>query len=384
MSNSSVKPTEMFRHFSLGVGPMSKNTVQACGRIANRHGIPLMLIASRRQVESKKLGGGYVENWTTREFCEYVRKECPPNSLLICRDHGGPWQHPSETELDDESAMKSSLASFEEDIRSGFQLVHIDTSLERRGVAQTKKALQRLVELYAHCHDFARALGRSVHFEIGFEDQSVDTDYPPEFSDKLHDVLKNLTDRKLPLPLFVVAQTGTKILETENVGAIKSAPLAVRHSIEQLAKSCSEQGVALKAHNADYLPTEKISMLKRCGVSSMNIAPELGVAETRALVAVLKEFNLNAQLERFLQIAFESLAWKKWMKPNSQASDADRAIIAGHYVFGTEECRAIKDAAESACCRIGKTLDRLLQSKVEESVERYVLASVGNVGAKHD
>ena len=36
--------------------------------IANEHLIPLMLIASRRQVDSQEMGGGYVNNWTTEDF----------------------------------------------------------------------------------------------------------------------------------------------------------------------------------------------------------------------------------------------------------------------------------------------------------------------------
>ncbi|MCA1371624.1 tagatose-6-phosphate kinase [Bradyrhizobium sp. BRP14] len=374
MSSSHIQSLEAPGNASFGIGPMSRNTVEACGSVASRHGIPLMLIASRRQIDKDDLGGGYVENWTTRELSEYVRRKFPPNSLLICRDHGGPWQHPSEREYSEERAMNSSLESFKEDIRAGFNLLHIDTSSERAGIAPMNSAITRLVDLYAQCHDFARDLGRPIRFEIGFEDQSVDTDYPSEFKDKLHSVLERLIDLQLPLPTFVVAQTGTKVVETQNVGAIMSAPLAVRHSIEQLASICRETGVALKAHNADYLPAEEISILKRSGISAINIAPEFGVAETRALISVLKELNLRVQLERFLELAFESFAWKKWMKPNSQASDTDRAIIAGHYVFGTERYRAIKSVAVSACSKHGKNLDEILQTAVERSIERYVEA----------
>lgn len=372
--HNSYNEIEVLHRSSLGIGPMSKNTVEACGRISSHRGIPLMLIASRRQIDKANLGGGYVENWTTQALCEHVRDKFPPNSLFICRDHGGPWQHPSEREYTDERAMQSCLESFKEDIRAGFDLLHIDTSLERVAIAPIDKAVARLVELYAECHELAGSLGRSIRFEIGFEDQSVDTDYPSAFKDKLHSVLQRLAALKLPLPTFVVAQTGTKVLETENVGAIMTAPLAVRHSIEHLANICREMGVALKAHNADYLPAEEISLLKRSGVSAINIAPEFGVAETRAFLSVLKELNLGVQLERFLELAFESSAWKKWMKPNSHASDTDRAIIAGHYVFGTERYRAIKNVAESACCKHGKSLDEVLQSAVERSIERYVLA----------
>ena len=42
----------------LGVGPMSKNCIDASIEISNEHNIPLMLIASRRQIDSNESGGG--------------------------------------------------------------------------------------------------------------------------------------------------------------------------------------------------------------------------------------------------------------------------------------------------------------------------------------
>ena len=56
----------------LGVGPMSLNCVDASIELANEFDIPLFLIASRRQVDSESLGGGYVNNWTTKEFSDYA------------------------------------------------------------------------------------------------------------------------------------------------------------------------------------------------------------------------------------------------------------------------------------------------------------------------
>ena len=55
----------------LGVGPMSKNCVDVTIELANRHEVPLMLMASRRQIECSAMGGGYVENWSTEEFCKF-------------------------------------------------------------------------------------------------------------------------------------------------------------------------------------------------------------------------------------------------------------------------------------------------------------------------
>ena len=46
----------------LGVGPMSKNCIDASIELSSDYDIPLFLIASRRQIDSEEFGGGYVNN----------------------------------------------------------------------------------------------------------------------------------------------------------------------------------------------------------------------------------------------------------------------------------------------------------------------------------
>ena len=50
-------------------GPMSKNIVDSIIKLSNDEKISFTLIPSRRQIE---YNGGYVNNWTTKEFSEYV------------------------------------------------------------------------------------------------------------------------------------------------------------------------------------------------------------------------------------------------------------------------------------------------------------------------
>ena len=45
---------------------MSKRCVDAVIAVANRLHCPLMLVASRRQIEAHGLGGGYVNGWDTQ------------------------------------------------------------------------------------------------------------------------------------------------------------------------------------------------------------------------------------------------------------------------------------------------------------------------------
>ena len=49
---------------------MSRNGVHAAIRLAYRHQRPVMLIASRSQIECTELGGGYVEGWSTETFTQ--------------------------------------------------------------------------------------------------------------------------------------------------------------------------------------------------------------------------------------------------------------------------------------------------------------------------
>ena len=51
------------------IGPMSKNVVDSIIQFSEEENTAIGLIPSRRQVE---YSGGYVNNWTTAEFIEYV------------------------------------------------------------------------------------------------------------------------------------------------------------------------------------------------------------------------------------------------------------------------------------------------------------------------
>ena len=108
----------------LGVGPMSLNCVDVTIEISNQYEIPLMLIASRRQIDSAEFGGGYVNNWTTEEFSNYVIDRDKKGKILLARDHGGPWQNEQEKaqKLSLRRAMDSAKSSYKADIDAGFQV----------------------------------------------------------------------------------------------------------------------------------------------------------------------------------------------------------------------------------------------------------------------
>ena len=363
----------------LGVGPMSLNCVDAAIELANEHNVPLMLIASRRQIDSEDFGGGYVNHWTTKEFADYVIDRDKGGKIILARDHGGPWQSPSEVEdaLSLRRAMASAKRSFASDIEAGFDILHIDTSVDIHGVPTTEDVLDRLFELYEYCAEEAGFMKRAVSFEIGTEEQSGHTNSHRELEFILSRVMEFCGRSRLAPPLFVVVQSGTKVVEMKNIGSLDS-PIRVAEEVAPeiqiplVVDICNRYNIFMKEHNTDYLSDETLQWHPRLGIHVANVVPEFGVIETRALVEILEENGLVGLSERFLEISLGSKKWSKWMLPDTNATDRDRAIISGHYVFSRPEVVELKAEAASALQRKGIDLDLYLKNRVKTGIYRYL------------
>ncbi len=361
----------------LGVGPMSKNCIDASIELADQYKTPLMLIASRRQIDSDRFGGGYVENWNAKQFTDYVLKGDINNNIILARDHGGPWQNEYEKsqQLNLIDAMKSAKDSYRSDIDAGFHMLHIDPSVDIDSSPTIDQILERVYELYDFCWSYAQQKKRDIIFEIGTEEQSGNNNTIDELEYTLESMRKFCKNNKIPYPLFIVVQVGTRVMEMRNVGSFDS-PIRVINEmpqeiqIPQMIEICNQYGIFMKEHNTDYLSTDSLRWHPRLGIHAANVAPEFGVAETKALVGILKERNHIDLLDEFLRIAYDSKKWEKWMTNNTSASDVDKSIIAGHYVFSSDECINLKKEANQ---RI-KGLDEFLKNQVKSSIFRYMKA----------
>lgn len=347
----------------LGVGPMSVNCVDAVIELANEHDVLIMLIASRRQVDSEEFGGGYVNDWTTRELARYVRSLDKREMVILARDHGGPWQSDREAGLDLRQAMESAKRSYQADLDAGFQVIHIDPSLDPTGSPSVDVILQRIFELYEFCCSKAQ---HEVAFEIGTEEQSQGITSPEELTYVLEMMTTFCKSHKLPFPTFVVCQTGSLVRETSNVGYFNGDLLA------KVVATCNKYKILLKEHNADYLSDDALKQRPLLGVHAANVAPEFGVTESRALVSLLEESGLTRLADHFLTLAFKSGKWKKWMLPDTVATDRERALIAGHYVFSTPACIELREKAGRVLAKRGIKLERYLKDRVKQSVLRYL------------
>lgn len=164
----------------IGVGPMSRNLLQASFELAKEDDYPLMFIASRNQVDADELGGGYVNGWNQFSFIDAIKevaKEVDFDGLYyVCRDHGGPWQRDQERNdhLPTEKAMELGKKSYIADIEAGFDLLMIDPTkdpFEVGKVIPLETVLERTVDLIAFCEEERKKRGLpEIGYEVGTEE----------------------------------------------------------------------------------------------------------------------------------------------------------------------------------------------------------------------
>lgn len=363
----------------LGVGPMSLNCVDAVIELANEHEVPILLIASRRQIDSAQFGGGYVNQWTTQGLADYVLDHDKKGKVLLARDHGGPWQNTKEVEagLTLRRAMVSAKDSFRADIEAGFQILHLDPSVDIHGQPSIDEILDRLFELYEFCWSEAQRQRQEIIFEIGTEEQSGSTNSLDELTYTLQSVQRFCRENHLPQPTFIVLQTGTRVMETRNVGSLDT-PFRVAHElpaeiqVPKMIEICNQHNILMKEHNTDYLSDSTLQWHPRLGIHAANVAPEFGVTETRALLDVLEGNGLSRLAEDFLQLAYTSRKWEKWVIDRAACTPRDCAIMAGHYVFSTPECLDIKARAAAMLKGRGIDLEKRLRESVKTAILRYL------------
>lgn len=272
-------------------------------------------------------------------------------------------------------AMQSAKDSYRSDIDSGFHMLHIDPSIDIHSQPSADQVLERVYELYDFCWTYAQQKKRDIIFEIGTEEQSGGNNSKDEVEYTLECMRKFCKKNTIPYPTFIVIQVGTRVMETSNVGSFDS-PIRVANElppeiqIPKMIEMCNKYGIYMKEHNTDYLSTDSLSWQPKLGIHAANIAPEFGVAETKAFIELLERNNENKLLEEFLTIAYDSMKWKKWMLKNSTATYRDKAIIAGHYVFSSTHFIELKEKASHKI----NNLELYLKQEVKKSIFRYIKA----------
>lgn len=301
------------------IGPMSKNVVDAIIEFVGETGNKIGLIPSRRQIE---YDGGYVNNWTTEQFCNYIKKHTTSSrNIVLERDHSGP----NQGLFDDVG-----YASLERDCKF-MDIIHIDPW---KKYPNFEEGAKHTADMINYCVE----LNPSLEFEIGTE-EAIRSFSISELYKLILYLKDNLTQWRFNKIKYLVIQCGTSLKGTNQTGNYNKEKLI---AMIELAKKFN---LLTKEHNGDY---QDISIIKEkfdLGLDVINIAPEFGVIETNTYIEEIMDCWDFSSIYHFWKICYESKKWEKWVDKDFDAINNKESLIriCGHYMFSTPEFQQIKD-----------------------------------------
>jgi hypothetical protein len=297
--------------FKLGFGPMSQDITEILARYTKEHAYPLMIIASRNQVD---YNSGYV--CTSKELVDLVEEFDNPN-LLICRDHCGPYFGDKDIGLPIEECIAMCMETIKNDISSGFDLIHIDVSRIKSNHLTYGKDLI----------EYAISLNPNIMLEFGSEN-NTGIDVSSSIG-RIEEQLVFLQQYKKNVKFFVT-QTGslTKCGQEGTFSLVDNT---------NVAKQIHDAGFLFKEHNADYFNKADLLDRRKAGVDSLNIAPQLGTIQT----AILKEFSPANLWNKFSNVVYSANKWQRWVTDPKHATKNQAVDVSGHYCFNSNEYKEI-------------------------------------------
>ena len=280
--------------------PSTKNIVHAVISFNELETDNIGLIPTRRQVD---WNGGYANNWTTKDFCEYTR------DVFLGRDHAGPLQGYKEDDGYESLAYDC----------NHFNLIHLDPW---KKFPVYKDGLQATVNMLEFCFE----KNCNIEYEIGTEEgiRPFTIDETKTFLKDLYQILDFDIFKKIK---FIVVQSGTIVKETKNFG--QHDPKKLKETIK-LAK---EYNLSTKEHNGDYLGYSLIKEKMDIGLDSINIGPEISVIETQTYLDIIN----SKMFDTYWKLCYDSHRWERWVNKNFNPVENKRKLIeiCGHYVVTT-------------------------------------------------
>lgn len=298
------------------IGPMSKNIVDTIIDFSERNNLKIGLIPSRRQVENT---GGYVNGWKTDKFCEYVRSRS--KNIVLVRDHAGP----SQGQTDDDG-----IDSFRSDCGI-FDCIHVDVWKKHQNYEDGLKKTIEFIEL-------GYSINPDLTYEVGTE-EAIRKFTDIELRRLLHDLRENLTPDIFSKIKYAVVQSGTGLLMNTNIGKYDG------NRLSEMVSAVEEFGLISKEHNGDYINNEVIESKFQKGLDCINIAPEFGQIETKVILDKILTSGRDDLFDLFFRACLDSKKWVKWVSPDfiPESNKLELINICGHYVFSSQELKAIKD-----------------------------------------
>lgn len=371
----------------LAACPNSRAVIKAALRSAKRCNAPIKFAATLNQVD---LDGGYT-GFTQKEFVSFIRQESHAINLtgpvIIAIDHGGPWLKDIQRQQKwpYEAAMAAIAESFEAAIEAGYDLIHVDPTvdifLEDQQLINIEVVAQRTVGLISHVENYRRKrhLPR-ISYEVGTEEVHgglANLETFTRFLRLLKDGLyrKGLSDT---WPCFIVGKVGTDL----------HTSLFDPEVAWTLSNIAADYGSYIKGHYTDNV--ENPEDYSRSGMGAANVGPEFteceydGLMELEALennlVSQAKIKN-SGQIKKALREAvIFSGRWKKWLQPGESPVDftsldpsrQEWLIKTGcRYIWENPEVVSAREKLylNLGACGIGG--EEIVLTHIEHAMEKY-------------
>lgn len=298
----------------LAVCPNSLSVLRATLRAAKRANAPILFAATLNQVD---IDGGYT-GWTQGGLVRKIKEESYRinynDLIIVCVDHGGPWV--KDIQFSEKWDLKSAISwikkSFEAAIVAGYDLLHIDPTIDIYDKnIQINKVVERTLELILHTEKFRKEYNfHPISYEVGTEEVHgglANLEIFKEFLEMLKEGLKKLNLENI-WPIFIVGKVGTDLHTTE----------FDQVTAENLVRIARRYGSYIKGHYTDFVLHPQYYPLS--GIGAANIGPELSLLEYEAvklLCNIENEFLISNKiavssnlLEKLNTIILESGRWK--------------------------------------------------------------------------
>lgn len=385
MSNAGGPPRTL-----LVICPNSRAVIDAAVHAAARHQAPLAFTATLNQVDEDGGYTGMTHLDLAQTVRESVRKLCFDGPVSLAVDHGGPFvkdRHRMEG-WSPAAARAGVRDSFAAAIRAGFDLIHVDCTVDpdlpEGASVPVSPMAERTVALIADAEQVRREGGFSpVAYEVGTDEAGGALTDPSEWRDFLGRVRAGLAARGLAdVPLaFAVGNVGTD-LHTHHFDA---------EMAQRLARVAATFGAALKGHYTDEV--DQPAAYPAAGVGAANVGPEFSEREYEGLMALEKmeaalmadgHIGWKAGLESALrQSVVDSGRWKKWRLPGEKGRDFD-ALSAerqawlvrtgARYVWTRPPVVAARERLYETMRMNGIDPDAVVRIAIERSMDRYFQA----------
>ena len=312
----------------LAACPNSLAVIRAALKSAKRCNAPIKFAATLNQVD---LDGGYT-GLTQAEFVKTVRLHARnlnvTSPVIIAIDHGGPWLkdiHKSE-KWPYEKTINSVRNSFEAAIEAGYELIHVDPTVDITLEGDAKISIgtvaERTIELIKHAEEFRGKKGfPKISYEVGTEEVHGGLADINAFREFLRLLKQGLAQYDLSdaWPCFIVGKVGTDL----HTSAFD--PVVAR----QLSEIAREYGSLIKGHYSDNVINPEA--YPESGMGAANVGPEFTELEYSGLIELEKiqktlvaegKISDPAQIRKILrESVIRSGRWRKWLQHGENPDD---------------------------------------------------------------